>query len=91
MMTYNQSEYRVAVAVDQYWRKYYCAPTMRELAAAMGLKAYSAVHDYLHNAASNGLIAETHDGGQPQYAPWWAYNAVVAAAAKTPPLEVPDA
>lgn len=91
MMTYNRSEYRVAVALDQYWRTHYCAPTMRELARAMGLRAQSAVHGYLHNAVDNGLIAETHPNGQTQYMPWWAFNAIVDAAAKTPPLVVPDA
>ena len=39
MMTYNKSEYRVAVALDQYWRTHYCAPTMRELAAADGVES----------------------------------------------------
>ena len=67
------------------------APTMRELAKQMGLKAYSAVHDYLHNAASNGLIAETHSNGQTHYMPWWAFDALIEAADKTKPLEVPDA
>jgi hypothetical protein len=47
---------RTLAALDAWWMQYASPPTLRQLTTAMGLTAYSAVHQTLHAALAQGLV-----------------------------------
>ena len=54
----NERLLRFLDALDSWWLAHACPPTMRQLTAMMGLRAYSNVHDVLAEARRRGLVSD---------------------------------
>jgi len=67
---------RVLTALDEYWAENCCPPSLRELAASMGLSAASNMRAVLAVAAEQGLVLVVDRRDGPAYVPLWVYAAV---------------
>lgn len=60
-VTNEETRNKILRFIDNYTRRHSCCPSMREIAAAVGIKSTSTVHGYITRMRRDGLItAEDH-------------------------------
>ncbi len=70
---------RAMDALDAYWQTHLAPPTLRELTAQMGLRAWSNVSVALHAAAAQGLVATWRTDAHTVFVPRWVTETLTAA------------